>query len=328
MKKLLPFLLIFLLVLTACGPKNEPQSSTSADTTATTTGSQALTQTNEFVKTATLPFWTVTDPATGAKIYLLGSIHAAREDLYPLPQAIMDAYNNSDYLVVEANIVTAEQDMALLVRCMEKMVYTNGSKITSYISDELYQEAKKLLIQEGMYNITLDYMMPVMWATTIQNIWVEKSSLRSELGVDRHFLTLAASDGKTIVEVESVEDQYAMLASFSPKLQELFLSSSIQEPEIQVQELEELYNVWLEGDLEKIEALSSEVDESLTEEEQVLVEEYKQKLLYGRNSAMAQRAEAFLKEQKTCFFIVGAAHMAGETGVLAYLTEKGYQITE
>ncbi len=169
-------------------------------------------------------------------------------------------------------------------------------------------------------------MMPVMWATTIQNIWITKSTLESELGVDRYFINLALADKKSVVEIESAEEQYEMLASFSPKLQEMFLASALENPEQQVKDLEELYDVWLTGDLDRIEQMTIESEEELTDEERETLEEYNTKLVYNRNPLMGQRAAAFLKEQKTCFFIVGAAHMAGETGVLAYLTQQGYQV--
>jgi len=39
-----------------------------------------------------------------ATVYLLGSIHFLKEDIYPLHKAIENAYESSNNLVVEANI--------------------------------------------------------------------------------------------------------------------------------------------------------------------------------------------------------------------------------
>ena len=47
-------------------------------------------------------FW----KATNGKgvLYLLGSLHFGAQSLYPLPQMVNNAFNNSDVLVVEADI--------------------------------------------------------------------------------------------------------------------------------------------------------------------------------------------------------------------------------
>ena len=47
-------------------------------------------------------FWQVQSDT--AKVYLLGSIHFADESFYPLRNKIEQAFNTSDYLVVEINI--------------------------------------------------------------------------------------------------------------------------------------------------------------------------------------------------------------------------------
>ena len=67
--------------------------------------------------------------ATGAKgkAYLLGSIHLAREELYPLDPAIENAFAESETLVVEVDI---EKDQAAMQgRMLAAGIYLNGQTL-------------------------------------------------------------------------------------------------------------------------------------------------------------------------------------------------------
>lgn len=52
----------------------------------------------------------VTD-GDGNVIWLFGSIHVGRDDYYPLPEYVLDAYEGSDALAVELDAVAFENDM-------------------------------------------------------------------------------------------------------------------------------------------------------------------------------------------------------------------------
>ena len=53
---------------------------------------------------------------------------------------------------------------------------------------------------------------------------------------------------------------------------------------------------------------------------------YYQKLLVQRNNNWVPQIEKFLTEEKNVLVIVGAAHLAGEDGLFALLTAKGYEL--
>jgi uncharacterized protein YbaP (TraB family) len=47
-----------------------------------------------------------------------------------------------------------------------------------------------------------------------------------------------------------------------------------------------------------------------------------------RNLNMADKAEEYLKTGKTTFYIVGAGHMVGETGIIKLLRDRGYTVVQ
>ena len=70
------------------------------------------------------------DPGT---VYLLGSIHVGKPDLYPLPQQIEQAFAVSPELVKE--IDTSGSNLALLQQqVLQRGLYTGGDKLENHLS--------------------------------------------------------------------------------------------------------------------------------------------------------------------------------------------------
>ena len=74
-------------------------------------------------------------------VYLLGSIHFLKEDVYPLNQTIENAYESSDKLVVEANI--NEIGNLNLKILSDRAFYKNDDHIEKHVSPETYRLIKK-----------------------------------------------------------------------------------------------------------------------------------------------------------------------------------------
>ncbi len=80
--------------------------------------------------------------------------------------------------------------------------------------------------------------------------------------------------------------------------------------------LEQLIEIYYEGDIEKI--------------QQIVVQEKDTaslNRLYKRNHIMANRIQEF-SPQQTMFYAVGAAHLPGEEGIIALLRKKGYTVSK
>jgi len=87
------------------------------------------------------PFlWRVT--SQNATVYLLGSLHAATIDMYPLPDALYTAFDKSNYLVVEIDInkVDAQTQLSAIKKYG---MYLDGSHIDPYLQ-EIITEATSL----------------------------------------------------------------------------------------------------------------------------------------------------------------------------------------
>ncbi len=357
MKKITALLLALVLCFTLCAcsseKKDEEPSSegttvtdvTSGETTETETTEPLTTDVQEDYEDVTAPSEPITDvpdaesegatpllykvsDAEGNVIWLFGSIHVGKEEFYPLPDYVMNAYNSSDALAVEANVLGIEDDTMALMNAMKPLIYTDGTTIKDHVSEQTYTAAVDALTGFGLYNAMLDYYRPAMWWNLIESAIILETGVDATLGIDMYFLSLATDEGKEIEEIESVAFQYSMLAEFSPELQEELLASVlvyIDETELYAQELNELMDLWAEGDEEAIgDYLSSSDEQSGVSEE--IYEEYNTAMIIDRNNNMTDYAVDALASGEEVFICVGAAHVVGEGAIADNLREKGYTV--
>ncbi len=269
----------------------------------------------------------VSDKA-GNVLWLFGSIHVGREDYFPLPGYVMNAYNGSDALAVEFDLVAYEKDLAAQIKTAQAMVYTDGTDITDHISEELYGKAVSIMEGAGLYNAALDYCLPVMWYSTINSLMMMEADAQTDLGIDRYFLELAKKEKKEILEVESAQFQMELLAGLSQQLQIYLLDSIVQAygmPAVMKMSLKLLMDAWASGNEASLTLYLNQASE-IPQEEAQLYEEFNNALVVTRNEAMTQWAEDTLRSGREVFMVVGAAHIVGEGALAEKLRELGYTV--
>ncbi len=328
MKKLLALILSVVLcfVVSAC---DLSKNNTRVEKNETT---QKQTETREELKSgdATPLLYKVSDEG-GNVVWLFGSIHVGEKYYYPLPDYVFDALNGADSLAVEFDIIAYSEDQTATVEMLYAFANPNGEKIKNLIDEDLYKKAKKILKENGMYSTFLDMYMPILWSQFIDQILYEEIGVKTNLGVDRHLLEYAYENNIEILDVESAEFQYNMMANYSMELQELLLKESIANLEEYIDEyeeyLDEMMYIWAKGDEKAMEKLLSEDDiEFESKDEEKLYEEYNNAMIVQRNKNMTDWAENALKSGKEVFICVGAAHVVGPGAMAEMLAQRGYKV--
>lgn len=255
-----------------------------------------------------------------ATVYLLGSIHYLKKNIYPLDRRIEDAFNRSGALVVEANI--DDIGKVDLLGLMEKAFYTDGDTLDRHISGEAYTLVEKNLASYGIPVELVKNQRPWFAALTITSFGLLKSGLDPDYGIDKHFISEARGK-KKILELESLEYQMELLSSFSDSEQEAFLLYTLQDLAIIDREADQLILAWTNGDAKAMESLM--LKGSVGTRNASFIYE---KLLYERNNKMSSRIEDYLKTRETYFVVVGAAHLIGNRGIVEILRKKGYAVEQ
>lgn len=281
--------------------------------------------------TATPILYEMTKEGSDTKIYLFGSIHVADDEAYPLPDAVLKAYEESDYLAVEVDIIEFNGDLEAQTHALSLFTIREDKKLKDILKEETYNLLVEYLNDNLYYNEMFEYYRPVFLESLVSNTQVEKTKLDSSKGIDMYFLSDAKKNNKEVLEVESVNFQYKLLASFPDELYDFMIYYEITNEDKNIDDTKKLYKTWLKGDEEAlVELLNTEEDISEYEDDYENLEEmlndYDKKLVYDRNIGMADVAEEYFNDDKDVFFVVGAAHIVGDDALVDLLTERGYTV--
>ena len=271
-------------------------------------------------------FWEVTD-AQGHTLYLFGSIHVGDDSAYPLPEMVNQAYASSDTLAVEADVLAASQDAALMSELLRGFLYPDGTSVADHLPAELYQQARSLLIQRGLYTPQLDTYNPVFWYMLVSEGDPAAMTLTTDKGVDLHFLARAHAEGKPILEIEPIEEHYAYLTGLDEQIGVYLLNNAVQYAPMLPIATQRMYNAWKVGNASAL-TQDEAVSEQLDPETRDILLRFNDQLLHQRNASMTEKAEEYLQSGQTCFYVVGVAHMLGADGIVARLTQKGYTVVQ
>ncbi|MGQ9646225.1 MAG: TraB/GumN family protein [Thermodesulfobacteriota bacterium] len=253
-------------------------------------------------------------------VYVLGSIHYLKQEMYSLDEKIEKAFDQSNILGVEANVGdVSKMDVQKLV---ESAFYSGDETLEKHLSPEAYELVKKHLSELGASLEVANKYRPWFLALTLASIEIVKLGFDPDHGIDRYFLSKAA-EKKKIVELESLDYQINLFSNLSEKNQELFLLYTLKDIRVLEQELDRLITAWSSGDEKTVESI---ITKSVKEDKR-LIPVY-EKLIIERNKKMASKMEEYLKEKETFFVVVGAGHLVGKQGIIELLKGKGFLVEQ
>ena len=267
--------------------------------------------------------WVVEDEDT--LIYLLGSIHLGTPDLYPFDKKLVTAFDESDALLVEANIL----DTKALEYYSEKAMYTDGSTLKDAVAPETYAKLEQVAKLYGLPMDQLTVQKPWMLSSALSMLAMDDSfgMTPQEMamhGIDVYFLLNAQLQQKPVIELEGTRAQVDMFEGLSPEAQEQSLVAvldSIIHPaeENQSEVLQEWFTSWKQGNVEEfaksfqaMEGTSSEFNE----------------MLFGlRDEQMAKKIMNVLEEKEGKYFVVvGSGHFLIDKNIRYHLEKNGYKV--
>ncbi len=257
------------------------------------------------------------------KLYILGSIHVGNESMYPLNKNLMNAFNNSDFLVVEVNATNPENSAKMRNLIRETGMLKDNKTVKDIISPKLYGELQNEFEKLGLPESNFLYTKPWLTAISLLNMKVMQLGYKSEFGIDLYFINEAKKTEKPIKELESIEYQIKMLANLPNKLQCKLLESALDRTTNYDKLLKDTINYWKTGNTKSFEKMYFE--------EIYKADKYKDLvniIFFKRNKEMATKIDEFLKQKEKCFIIIGAGHLIGKKGVLNLLKQKGYKVKQ
>lgn len=257
-------------------------------------------------------------------IYLLGTIHGAMSQFYPLPSAIDQALDESKHLMVE--IAIDKVDPTKVAKTVHELgQYTPPDHLSKHLTPETKKVFEQFLDWSGgtweMYEKYKPFYAAGMASQSKR--WVtEATKFRSSLGLDLYFLARAREAGKSISDLETVEQQLHIEADLSEAAQDRLLRTSILHMSEVEAQLKGYLEAWKSGDTEKMEALAKSRTKDYPE-----LREYEKALLDDRNFGMLNKIKLLSKTKPGPHFVaVGAAHLVGPAGLVSLFEKDGWKV--
>lgn len=273
------------------------------------------------------PFlWKIESPGASAPSYLFGTIHLPRPDVARIPEAVEPAFRAADAVYTEIPM-----DTPTLMEMSMKLFLPDGQKLEDVLPPDVYQAALAELD-------AMEFDVPLaprdrlkIWAFTVSLATLE-DELRHPgvIPLDMLLFQRAAMAGKETGGLETAEEQLAIFEDISEEEQVTLLRDTLTQlsdaRESGENFTDALVASYQSGDLDRLEA---DVAKSMALGESELTDRLMDRLLNQRNVLMAERMEAKIQAapDQSSFFAVGAAHLYGETGVIALLEKSGATLT-
>lgn len=265
--------------------------------------------------------WKVSSKTT--TVYLLGSMHVAKPDLFPLPQEIEDAFAKSKKLVVEVNTEGLDQ-AKILKLTFQKGMYPASETLSKNLSKKTLDLLEQYCAtKKGLKIANLDPMRP--WLVTMLLMMKEiKAAGFSDEGIDKHFLKKAKAQKKPIMQLETAEAQLELFSEMAPDLQDKMLAKTLTEAGEMKNLMEKMIAAWKAGDAKAMnETILLDTVKRHPESKGVMV-----KMFDERNVKMVDKIEVLLQGKETCFVVVGAGHLVGDKGLVKLLEAKKYPVEQ
>ncbi|MCF7980475.1 MAG: TraB/GumN family protein [Pseudomonadales bacterium] len=255
---------------------------------------------------------------SGKSLYLLGSIHFANADFYPLRKEIEIAFAKSDHLAVEVDIATVDpiQTQAYL---FEIGTYPAGETIRDHIDPTTFRLLEQHLSKRHLPTPLFLQYKPGMLVMSLTSLELINLGLSPDQGLDLHFLSRARGN-KTIVELETLEQQLDLLVNMRESQQ--MLRQTLEEFEEYPQLMTSLVDIWKRGDTEQLNDLLIEKPLRDFPDSRPVFE----KMFIQRNKQMVEKIKSFLHTNNRYFVVVGAGHLIGNHGIVDLLQKAGYKV--
>lgn len=241
--------------------------------------------------------------------------------MYPLSSTVTAAYEKSDALVVEADVLNQDTfELAKLVQ--EKGIYTNGSTLKDNLKADTWHALGNAARR---YNATPElFQMQKPWlaSLTLTALAMLHHGYSEQLGVDYYFLE-QAKNSKPILELESAEMQLNLFDSMSNAEQVLLLEQTLLELKQSESYFGQILGAWREGDVAKLDKLIN-----MNTGESKLERKLHDLVFLDRNYKMSDKLKVMLEKRKIYFVVVGAGHMVGEEGIPSLLSKAGYKVKQ
>ncbi|MFP4240769.1 MAG: TraB/GumN family protein [Chitinispirillaceae bacterium] len=253
---------------------------------------------------------------SGSTVYLMGSVHVGSKDFYPLAPVIDSVFTLSENLIVEINS-NAPDFKEKSMQLMKEGMLEKGKTLKDVLSPSAYAKTEKVIEELGLPMNRFNTFKPWFLAVTLEVIFIQSMGYDFNYGIDLHFMNKAQKSDKNILQIESMEEQIALLKELNS---EKFLLYSLESNRSKKEKINDLIKAYLCGERAKIEKI-------LLSEYETDFKKIHQKLIIERNHSMSEYIRKYLENnEEPAFVVVGCGHVVGNEGIVELLKKQGLSV--
>jgi len=264
----------------------------------------------------------------GRTVYLMGTIHVAKREMYPFSADVKKAFEESYALAVEADVSSLGEQLTAMGYTLDGM-YTDGRTYRDVLPEDVVQKIDEFKSRNrGSAMLIQDSFKPWYLYMTITQLRLSSSlkDFSPAYGIDMVLIQEAKKLGKPVRSLEGASAQMELLSTLPDDVYvEILRKELAQDDAAYRQETESLHEFLRTGDATALERAAVADYRGKSQ----ALETYYQKLIMERNQTMARRIEEQLRgDGRPLFVAVGAAHVVGPEGLAEIFRKKGYTVRQ
>lgn len=250
--------------------------------------------------------WKISGKNLTSSSYLYGTMHLQDRRLFYFGDSLYAALERTDGFAMEIN---PDEMMDSLFRSLGKK--DTSALLKKILNDAEYKKIAKKL--EKKFKIPADKITTKRLAEErmkMSNVASKKDDMPTIM--DLYLFSIARKQGKLMGGIEDLADQFNIVDEIGKFDIDDFIRDDTA---MRASYMERMIKIYINKDLTNLNRIvNGDLDD-----------DFKDILLIRRNHKMAVRMDSLLNI-RTTFFAIGAAHLPGDSGVIALLQRFGYNV--
>ncbi len=250
--------------------------------------------------------WKIRAPLSNVDSYLFGTMHVKDEIAYQHIDKVIAALCQCNKLMCEIDLDRAQTEID-----PQAYMITEGT-LSTLIKPTKYEKYRKVILKcYGFDIIHMDAYYPIVIFNKIA-----ESVLNNDRGfpLDMYLWNKAKELNLATDGIENLKEHVEILGLLDIDTQLKMLKSAVKHTAKFKRSIKKVTHLYAD---QKIQKLYKATKSSMGS--------FRHILIYDRNVKMADRI--FENREESCMYAVGAAHLAGNQGILNLLKKKKYKLT-
>ncbi|MBP6623594.1 MAG: TraB/GumN family protein [Chitinophagaceae bacterium] len=264
-------------------------------------------------------FWKITPKEGGKPSYLYGTMHVSKKVAFRLPEEFYDAVKSVDFVALESNPENWTEEIEKSGDLKELLTLSSmGLKNNNMYGSSFYEYSYG---QKPLNNSTLKRQLSYEPQSANELLFRSyggfKGNFEEDTYLDLYIFKTGKKFGIPVISLENIT--WSLETVMKASLDAANPTKQRNKKNVYLGNMQtELEDAYREHDLNKLDSIQKASSPN---------DDYLNGLLYIRNDTMYKTMSTLMKQGKSVFSAVGAAHLGGEKGLLLKFIDAGFKVT-